>query len=47
MINALENLGYKMGKDILWHKDKEGQHNEASWAKIVWRPLMFFFGKKE
>ncbi len=45
MINALEEKGYREGKDILWYEDKEGQHNEASWAKRVWRPLEFFFKK--
>lgn len=46
MINALKNKGYKPGSDILWYEDKEGKHNEVSWAKRVYRPLLFFFGKK-
>ncbi len=47
MISALEKQGYKEGKDILWYLDKEGAHNEASWAKRFWRPLLFFFGRND
>lgn len=47
MISALEKQGYKEGKDILWYADKEGVHSEASWAKRVWRPLLFFFGRND
>ncbi len=46
MINALKVQGYKAGKDFLWYQDKRGKHNEASWAKRVHLPLLFFFGKK-
>jgi enterochelin esterase-like enzyme len=46
MISALKDKGYKMGKDILWYEDTTGSHNEASWARRVWRPLLFFFGIK-
>lgn len=47
MIKALEKQGYKYGEDIMWYKDKAGLHNEASWAKRIWRPLLFFFGKQK
>jgi len=47
MINALENKGYKKNEDILWYEDKNGKHNEASWAKRVWRPLIFFWANKK
>jgi len=47
MINALEEKGFREGKDILWYEDKEGLHNEASWARRIWRPLKFFYGKKD
>lgn len=46
MINALEKQGYEYGVDILWYVDKQGKHNEASWSKRIWRPLLFFFGRE-
>ncbi len=46
MINTLEEKGYREGKDILWYEDPQGLHNEASWARRIWRPLEFFFGRK-
>jgi predicted alpha/beta superfamily hydrolase len=45
MINSLQNKGYKMERDILWFEDAKGFHGEASWAKRVWRPLLFLFGR--
>lgn len=45
MIETLESKGYKMGRDILWFEDPTGYHSEASWARRVLRPLLFFFGK--
>lgn len=47
MIKALKSKGYKTGKDILWYNDIGGTHNETSWGKRVWRPLLFFFGNKD
>lgn len=46
MIKALKGMGYKSGKDILRYQDNKGKHDEASWAKRVYRPLLLFFGKK-
>jgi enterochelin esterase-like enzyme len=46
MIKALEEQGYKKGVDILWYIDKDGEHNEVSWGKRIWRPLLWFFSKE-
>ena len=45
MISSLKKSGYVDGKDFLWYFDKKGEHNEPNWAKRVWRPLEFLFGK--
>jgi predicted alpha/beta superfamily hydrolase len=45
MIIALQNKGYELGKDILWHIDLIAYHSETAWAARIWRPLLFFFGK--
>ncbi len=45
MIAVLKDKDYKMGKDLLFIKDKNGSHSEASWATRIWRPLIFMFGK--
>lgn len=47
MIVALQNKGYKLGKDLLWHIDSNAVHSESSWAKRIWRPLKFFFGTND
>jgi predicted alpha/beta superfamily hydrolase len=44
-IEALNKKGYKTGKDIEWFYDPAAEHNEGAWAKRVWRPLVFMFGK--
>jgi predicted alpha/beta superfamily hydrolase len=41
----LKERGYKENKDLEWFLDEGADHNEASWAKRVWRPLLFMFGK--
>lgn len=41
----LKARGYKENKDLEWFLDEGADHNEASWAKRVWRPLLFMFGK--
>ncbi len=46
MIKALETKGYKTGKDIMLYEDDNGEHNESSWAARIWRPLLYFFGKR-
>ncbi len=45
MISALENKGYKLGKDIEFYFAKGATHNEAAWSKRNWRYLEFMFGK--
>lgn len=44
-IILLEKKGYIQGSDFIVFYDKDALHNEESWAKRVWRPLLFFFGK--
>jgi enterochelin esterase-like enzyme len=46
MVSALKERGFEKGKDYQWFFDKDGEHNEPNWAKRVWRPLMFFYGRK-
>lgn len=46
MIQVLEEKGYEINKDIMWYQDVNGEHNESSWAARVWRPLLFFFGRR-
>ena len=46
MLSALKERGYKKGKDYTWFFDKTGEHNEQNWARRLWRPLEFFYGKK-
>lgn len=43
MITTLKAKGYTEGKDFFVFIDKEAEHNEAAWAKRVWRPLKLFF----
>lgn len=43
MLAALKEKGYKLDKDILWIKDNSAEHNEAAWAKRVYKFLEFFF----
>ena len=46
MIAALNKKGYELGKDIIYFVDKNAAHSEIAWASRIWRPLVFFFGKK-
>ncbi len=46
MVQTLEIRGYEEGKDIMWYKDENGEHNESSWAARAWRPLLFFFSRR-
>lgn len=41
----LKKMGYKEGLDLEWYLDEGADHNEDAWAKRVWRPLLFMFGK--
>jgi len=43
--NLLLKKGLKEGKDFVSFFDKEGDHSEAAWARRLWRPLIFIFGK--
>ena len=45
MISVLQEKGYKLGEDLIFFVDSNGIHSETSWAKRIWRPLIFFFGK--
>ena len=45
MVSALEQKGFLIDKDLFVYIDKTATHNEAAWAKGVWRPLKIFFGK--
>ncbi len=45
MVVLLSRMGYKQGKDLEYHFEKNGVHNERAWAKRAWRPLLFMFGK--
>lgn len=45
MLEALQEKGYEEGKDYLWKKDNEAEHNEHAWAQRIHIPLKIFFGK--
>ncbi|WP_116542439.1 alpha/beta hydrolase-fold protein [Pontibacter virosus] len=45
MLAALQQKGYREGKDYIWILDKEAQHNEAAWAKRIPKALKFMLGK--
>ena len=44
MIEVLKKKGYKEGKDLFIFIDKNAEHNEAAWAKRVWKPIKLLFG---
>lgn len=46
MLNALEQKSFKRGKNLEWFHDQAAEHNEQAWARRVWRPLLFMFGKR-
>ncbi|AVR98316.1 alpha/beta hydrolase-fold protein [Pseudoduganella armeniaca] len=43
---ALLARGYRDGKDLLYHEDVGGVHNERDWASRVHRALVWFFPAK-
>jgi len=45
MLLALREKGYKEGKDFLWVKDKEAQHNESAWALRIPNAFKWLFAK--
>lgn len=46
MLRVLKQRGYREHHDLAWFKDEGALHNEQAWAKRVWKPLKFLFGKK-
>lgn len=45
MLQALQQKGYREGKDYVWILDKEAQHNEAAWSKRLPGALTFLLGR--
>jgi predicted alpha/beta superfamily hydrolase len=45
MIMLLKQKGYVAGKDLEYFYDEGAEHSEKAWARRVWRPLVFMFGK--
>jgi len=45
MLALLKRKGYVEREDLEYFKDSTAEHNEQGWAKRVWRPLEFLFGK--
>jgi hypothetical protein len=37
-------LGWRDGRDLLYHEEKGAEHNERYWRERVWRALVFLFG---
>lgn len=46
MTEILKKQGYSKGTDLEYHLDANGVHNELSWSRRTWRPLLFLYGKK-
>ena len=46
MISILEKKGFVRGKNLEWYFASNASHSEDAWAKRVWRPLLFMYGKK-
>lgn len=46
MVDILKKKKYVKGRDLEYHLEKNGVHNEQAWAQRIWRPLVFMFGKK-
>lgn len=45
MRTALKKTGFREGQNLLWYRDPQAEHNERAWARRIWRPLRFMFGK--
>lgn len=45
MITLLGEKGYTKGNDLEYFNDEGAEHNERAWARRIWRPLVFMFGK--
>jgi predicted alpha/beta superfamily hydrolase len=46
MVEILKSKGFKKGKDLEYTLDSKGTHSEYYWAKRIWRPMVFMYGKK-
>jgi predicted alpha/beta superfamily hydrolase len=46
MLTALKKQGYSQDEDLYWIKDVDAEHGESDWAKRIWHPLIFMFGKE-
>ena len=44
--DTLIGRGFVLGKNLVYNFGIGDAHNESAWARRVWRPLAFFFGKK-
>lgn len=43
MVKTLKKKGFVEGQNLMWYYSPQAEHNEAAWAKRVWRPLTFLF----
>ena len=43
MLETLLAKGFEQGRQLAWRRDPAGEHNEASWARRVYVPLLFLF----
>lgn len=44
VIDALLDIGYVPGEELVYYQVPNAIHNEACWAKRIHMPLLFFFG---
>jgi len=44
--DTLIGRGFVLGKNLVYNFGIGDAHDESAWARRVWRPLVFFFGKK-
>ncbi len=45
MLAALQARGLELGRNLYWFRDPGAEHSERAWARRVWRPLLFLFGR--
>ncbi len=45
MVKLLKEKGYEEGSDLESFYDEGAEHNEMAWARRIWMPLEFMFGK--
>lgn len=45
MIEALQEKGFVLGRDVEWYLDEGAEHSEAAWSRRLWRSLRFLLGK--